>query len=89
MTAELFHVVETNPNDAVGGGGCVCSESDQSGCTGPYAVFYANEMANNLSPHCVLGLGCAKAFVDQASSQPALAGGERGDTGADEDIPEL
>lgn len=74
MSQEAFTVSDVNPNDSVGGGGCACSESDVGDCEPPYAIFYANEMANNLSPHCVLCLKCAERFVQQAAIETLSAG---------------
>lgn len=62
--SERFLVSETNPNDQIGGGGCVCSETKCVDCEGPYAIFYATEQGNNASPHVVLSLGCAQAFAE-------------------------
>jgi hypothetical protein len=84
--AELFEVVATNPNDAVGGGGCLCSESRDVDCKGPYAVFYAQEMASNASPHAVLSIDCAQAFLDQAAKE-VIAGGEADPN--TEDVPSI
>src|SRR4051812_20819399 len=75
MSQEAFMVSSVNPNDSVGGGGCACSENDVTDCEPPYAIFYANEMASGLSPHCVVCLKCAERFVQQASIE-ALAAGE-------------
>lgn len=76
--SERFHISDNNPNDSVGGGGCVCSELKCEDCKPPYAVFYGTEMANNLSPHTVLSLGCAKAFA-RKSEDPGelLSAGEK------------
>ena len=76
MSAERFQVVEVNPNDAVGGGGCLCSEDRNPDCKGPFAVFFHGETNSNISPHPVLCLGCADAFVKRAESDDILAGGE-------------
>lgn len=65
---ERFKVVQENPNDRIGGGGCVCGDSKVEGCDPPYAVFYATETDNNLSPHVVVCRSCAEAFV--TASEP-------------------
>lgn len=95
MSAETFKIVEVNPNDAVGGGGCACSESKVTDCTGPYAVFYAQEQASNLSPHLVVGCKCLAAAALAADGE-AVAGGEVGEDTvidaevvAEEDVPEV
>lgn len=66
MSAEHFKITDHNPNDDVGGGGCVCGDVKLTGCQGPYAVFYGTETDSNQSPHVVLSLACAKAFVQHA-----------------------
>lgn len=73
--SERFEVVDINPNQTTGGGGCLCSEVENPDCKGPFAVFPHQEMASNLSPHAVLCLGCAEAVVKQADRE-TLAGGE-------------
>jgi hypothetical protein len=94
--SELFHIVEVNPNDAVGGGGCVCNEGAHTDCTGPYAVFPAQEMESNLSPHCVISVKCARQIVAKADGGDALAGGEKNPEPevidaevVEDDVPEL
>ena len=74
MASEQFTVSDTNPNDAVGGGGCVCSETESPDCKPPYAVFYASETASNISPHTVICLNCAAAFVEAAKGEVAQVG---------------
>ena len=64
--SELFFLSSTNPNDGIGGGGCLCSASKVEGCKGPYAIFPGTETDNNLSPHVVLSLNCATKFLDKA-----------------------
>lgn len=82
--AELFEVVETNPNDTVGGGGCLCHDGKDTDCTGPYAVFYGNDMESTASPYPVLGLGCALAIVERAKGD-VLVGGES----SEDAVPEV
>lgn len=57
-----FHISDTNPNT---GGGCVCGDTKQRDCDAPYAIFYATETDNNLSPHVVVCVRCADAFVEE------------------------
>lgn len=92
MSHKLFKTTDRNPNDEVGGGGCVCSPAAQPDCVGPYAVFPGNDMESPLSPHVVLCLSCAEAVVN------ALTVGEIGRAGEetvdatcveDEAIPEI
>lgn len=61
--AQRYHISETNPNDAIGGGGCLCSEGRCEDRGGPYAVFHVIETDSNLSPHVVICAPCAKAVV--------------------------
>lgn len=75
MSLEAFYVSSINPNNSVGGGGCACSEAEVTDCEPPYAIFPGSEMANNLSPHCVVCLKCAERFVQQAAIE-CLAAGE-------------
>lgn len=65
--SQLFQITQENPNDAVGGGGTICSgDSQGADCKPPYAVFYTVETDNNLSPHVVLCASCAAAVVRKA-----------------------
>lgn len=77
--SQRFKTVAINPNDAVGGGGCLCSETKNTDCKGPFAVFYHVEMENNLSPHAVLCIQCARDFVYEVDNGEVLAGGETGE----------
>jgi hypothetical protein len=82
-----FFVSDNNPNDGIGGGGCVCHPGKNLDCKPPYAVFPACETDSNLSPHVVLSLGCARAFVRKAKDKTEiLSSGER-DTAPD--VPQL
>lgn len=75
--SERFHLSSINPNDAIGGGGCACSPSKVEDCKGPYAIFPATETDNNLSPHCVVSLGCARAIYKRARQKDQIhAAGE-------------
>ena len=65
MSLELFKVVERNPNEDVGGGGCVCSpETETSYCEGPYVVFYAASTDEAYSPHVVACKACIEAAAE-------------------------
>lgn len=55
---EAYTVVEKNPNDAIGGGGCACSDSAHRAQEGPFVVFHNTETDNNLSPHVVICAHC-------------------------------
>jgi hypothetical protein len=74
----IFELVEVNPNDAVGGGGCICADTKREDCKPPYAVFYGSEMASNVSPHAVICVECAAAVLKAAVDGDVLAGGEAG-----------
>lgn len=77
--AENFVISSNNPNDGIGGGGCLCNPLKDRDCRGPYAVFTAVETDNNLSPYCVLSLDCAKRIVEVAETDEPLAAGENGE----------
>lgn len=103
MSAERFMVSDTNPNDSVGGGGCIGGgELKHEDCRGPYVVFYNEESASNISPHVVICSACLAAAARSVDSGNVLAAGERdpevettanpsvGDSRADEDdVPEV
>lgn len=76
MSAERFSVSEINPNESVGGGGCLCSETSLPESEGPYVVFHHAETSSNLSPHAVVCAGCIRAAA-QAIEGEALAAGEQ------------
>lgn len=75
MSKEIFHVSDVNPNDAVGGGGCLCSEGKTPECEPPYVIFYSQEMASNLSPHAVVCARCVEA-ASKAVDGEVLSAGE-------------
>lgn len=72
--AQRFYISETNPNDAIGGGGCLCSEGRCEDRGGPYAVFHVTETDSTLSPHVVLCSPCARAVVGQLDGEAIVAG---------------
>ena len=55
-----FIITDNNPNDDVGGGGCLCSPDKVTDCKGPFAVFHVTDMDNPVSPHQVIGARCIK-----------------------------
>lgn len=63
---ENFKITQVNPNDDVGGGGCVCSAVKAADCEPPFAVFFGTETDSNLSPHVVICRRCAEAVVEQS-----------------------
>lgn len=72
MSLGNFSLSSSNPNDQIGGGGCVCSPT-KTDCAGPYAIFQGTETDSNVSPHVVLSLACAEAFAKRATAEDALA----------------
>lgn len=70
MSAARFSVCEDNPNDSIGGGGCVCGESKQTECAGPYLVFPGVETDSRLSPHVVISQACVIKAAHAVGLQP-------------------
>lgn len=68
--AENFHVSQTNPNDEVGGGGCVCSDTKQEDCKPPYVIFYVTETDSNISPHVVACQACMESALRAIEKDP-------------------
>lgn len=64
MPESPFIVVEENPNDTVGGGGCLCDPLKVSDCRGPFVVVPHNDMDCAASPHVVVGAKCAHRLVE-------------------------
>lgn len=91
MSYKLFKTTDRNPNDVTGGGGCLCSPTKERDCTGPYAVFYGNDMESPISPHVVIGLACAEAVVEALHGEVGRAGEATPVTDAEvvEDEPEI
>lgn len=90
MSAQRFSVSDVNPNDACGGGGCLCSETKVPEAEGPYVIFYSQETNSNLSPHPVLCGSCLKGL--QERDIEALSAGERDErkpADADAELPEV
>jgi hypothetical protein len=80
VSLEIFTVNDKNPNDTVGGSGCLCHpEGKATGCDGPYVVFHAAETDSGYSPYCVVGAACVRAAAKKLDGE-ALAAGE--DVGA-------
>lgn len=65
----VVQIVANNPNDQIGGGGCLCSETKRNDCVGPYAVFPATEMESAISPHAVLCLTCMQDALEAARGE--------------------
>lgn len=83
--SERFFLSAVNPNDGIGGGGCLCSPLKSVDSKGPFAVFPAIETDSNMSPHAVLCLGCAASVCAKAKDGELLESGPRDtvESGAD------
>jgi hypothetical protein len=79
-----YSVTETNPNDATGGGGCLCSDTKVEGTTGPYVVFNAVETDFIGSPFPVLCSGCLCDAFNKAIGEEVV-----GELMDDDEIPEV
>lgn len=71
--AERFMLAAANPNEAIGGGGCLCGQSKPADQHGPFAVFHQEAMDSGYSPHVVICAPCAKAIVVQLEEGGELA----------------
>lgn len=76
MAHGQFRISAVNPNDTMGGGGCLCGEVKPADCKPPYVVFMPTEMLSGVSPYPVL---CATCLVDALA---ALENGEVLEIGA-------
>lgn len=76
--SEQYVIQDVNPNDAVGGGGCLCSESKVEDCKPPYAVFFPTTTESNLSPHVV---ACQRCLLSASQACIALGGESSIDVG--------
>ena len=54
-----FHLSDENPNEIVGGAGCLCHPRGSDETRGPYLIFTPTTTDDNLSPHAVLCAHCA------------------------------
>jgi hypothetical protein len=76
MAHKQFIVSDTNPNDNMGGGGCVCDPAKQTDCKPPYVIAYGNDMESAVSPHVVACASCVEAW-HVALGGEVLSAGER------------
>lgn len=83
---ENFSIMADNPNDAVGGGGCLCSDTKVEGCKGPYVVFNATETDFCPSPFPVIGTACLHAAMYEKMEGPTVVDSDAID---EDDIPEV
>lgn len=59
---ENFSLNDKNPNDTVGGKGCLCHpEGECADQHGPFVIFHAASTDEVLSPHAVVCAGCIHA----------------------------
>lgn len=65
MSQVLVSVVAQNPNDQVGGGGCLCSETKVPECRGPFALFTSVEMESSISPYAVACRRCLEGALEK------------------------
>lgn len=65
-----FKILDENPNEQIGGGGCACSPVKHEDAGGPYAVFFATETDSNLSPHNVVCAPCIQAVATEIAATP-------------------
>ena len=54
-----FKISDENPNDTVGGKGCLCHPRGGDETRGPFLIFPPTTTDDNLSPHAVLCAHCA------------------------------
>lgn len=73
MGLEQFVISDTNPNEAIGGGGCACHPQGQKDCTAPYVVFHAVETEDPFSPVIVIGHECFEAAAKAIKSGKRVA----------------
>ena len=79
MAAEQFVVSQVNPNNSVGGGGCVCDEEMQTDCKPPYIVFSHTMMDSVISPHTVMCANCVRIASEKLANDEQLMVGFAGD----------
>lgn len=77
MSHKQFIVSDVNPNDTLGGGGCICDPRKQIDCKPPYVVFYGNDMLVDNSPHVVACKSCIDDCAEKLKGE-VLSAGERG-----------
>jgi hypothetical protein len=78
--AEHFVLSENNPNDGIGGGGCLCNPRWDEDREGPFFLFPGTATDDDMSPHAVVCAGCVKSMCRKLDSgAEALNAGERGD----------
>lgn len=82
--SQSFHVVDVNPNDNCGGGGCLCSPIKGHDTQGPFVVFPNTETESNLSPHAVVCAPCIVQAAERLETGETLAGGERSEVVEDD-----
>lgn len=76
MAAERFIILDRNPNDDTGGGGCLCSNEKVTDCVGPFVVFNATDMDSPISPHQVIGCRCLARASERIKGEALGSGHE-------------
>jgi hypothetical protein len=70
VSLENFKLSEANPNDGIGGKGCLCHpEGEATGREGPFVIFHASSTDSTLSPHAVVCAGCIKGACRQIAAE--------------------
>lgn len=77
MSHALFFLTDTNPNDTMGGGGCLCSPSKDPDTKGPYVVIPSNDMDSVHSPHVVVCASCYSRLKGLFEGGEVMAIGEK------------
>ena len=71
MAYQQFSATDKNPNDAMGGGGCVCDPNKVTDCKGPYIVCHATDMYDPLSPYPVICKSCVHKMAEMLEGEIA------------------
>jgi hypothetical protein len=69
LSFDIFHITDENPNQRVGGGGCLCSPTACG--DGPYMVFNGTDMESPVSPFPVACAGCVRRGVEVMDGKAA------------------
>lgn len=76
--ADFYFVHDTNPNDAIGGGGCLASGARASeDCSGKWIQFHRVSTEHDASPYAVI---CEHHLAEVANGyefEDVLSGGDR------------
>lgn len=73
----FYSVHEKNPNDTVGGGGCVATGARKGeDCRGPWVNFFRTSTEFDASPHNVICIGHLHELVNTVSEQEIQPDGD-------------